>query len=896
LDERVATGSQTHEAAESSATGSDAPPARPPRRYRRKLLFTLWIVAGLLGVLYVFGPIVAAPFIQDHLQRMVSDHLWAELSIGKLSYTFPFGVRAYDVALVARDHRGGKIDLVRAKELELSLAEIPWRDRPLIIKRVVIREPSIHLVMNEDGLVGARHLIKTAEERAVEEGLPLPPPPPTKEKPSDYFRLRRFEVHDAKVMFQDRRGGEELPWVVWEKLGAHLDIEPASSGSQYKYALSTDDAPLVKGNVRGHFDIDAAVIDVERFAMELRVERGKAQPQLPPRLQQVLRDYEVEGGLTLSGKAHVAVRDPDANAYEATLDLPKATARISDHPGAPDWLSLKVRFSSQAPEEARQEVRRPVTLTELPVMTQQATSRPSAPPKNPPSSGPSKKMPTLVSIDRLEVGTGDTVLHVDKGEATIDPITEQWRVKDLLGRLEIGQDRSGLPTKVERALEKFEITGKMRMTATAAGPLRPVTGKRLMDQVDYQVIAYPREMAIRPPKWARPFTNVSGTVRANQEAITFENVEGQYLGDRYFLNTARIPMDGIERVVRVDEVVGTIQPTGRNEDYPKPFEFVARELRPSGTWFVTGWFARRRGLPPGEKPDFRFDIRADDAAGDVSKKHFPLTGVRAQIVATPQLVDIKRIDALSLGGRAIAEGYVVPGKGAAMRYDLHGWVRDVDMKALGTLVSKEHKQPKRLSGKGSANVHVWGTGKDLAGRFTAADTVKADGRFEIVDGDFYDLAAVQEISKGVKANDNEATTVGHAAGEFTLHDRIVEFPHVALSAPVLGVQGSGRATFDGQLDFDVVAAPLADWKDQMKRTNIPIVSDVAGAVLGGVQKLINTATKTLLYEFHVTGRVGEPRVTAVPVPVLTEGVAKLFGSMARGERIGEPLEGVEGRK
>jgi hypothetical protein len=419
---------------------------------------------------------------------------------------------------------------------------------------------------------------------------------------------------------------------------------------------------------------------------------------------------------------------------------------------------------------------------------------------------------------------------------------------------------------------------------------------RVMDQVDYQVIAYPRDLAIRPPKWERPFTNVSGTVRANHDVITFENVEGQYLGDRYFLTTARIPMEGIEQVVRVNEIVGTIQPTGRNEDYPKPFEFIARELRPSGSWFVTGWIARRRGLPPGEKPDFRFDIRTDDGAGDLSKKHIPLTGVRAQVVAMPQRVDIQRVDALSLGGRVIAQGHVVPGKGAAMTYEGRGWIRDVDMKALGMLLSKDHKQPKRLGGKGSANVQVSGTGKDLGGRFTAADTLKADGRFEIIDGDFYYLAAVQEISRGAKVNDNEAMTVGYAAGAFTIHDRVIEFPRVAISAPVLGVQGSGRATLDGQLDFDVVAAPLADWKDQLKRTNVPIVSDVAGEVLGGVQKLINTATKTLLYEFHVTGRVGEPKVTPVPVPVLTEGVAKLFGSMVRGERVGEPMEAVEGRK
>jgi hypothetical protein len=467
-------------------------------------------------------------------------------------------------------------------------------------------------------------------------------------------------------------------------------------------------------------------------------------------------------------------------------------------------------------------------------------------------------------------------------------------VKDLLCRLELGDDRSGLPSKVERALERLRITGKMQMTATAAGPLRPLQDRRVMDQVEYQVIAYPRELTIVPPKWSRPFTNVSGTVRANQEAITLENVEGNYQGDRYFVEGARIPMEGIERVVRVNEIVGTIQPTGKVEDYPKPFEFIARELRPAGVWYVTGSFARRKGLPPGEKPEFRFDIRTDEGAGSVSKYHIPLTDVRAQIVATPQLVEIRRIDARSLGGTVVAQGRVIPGKGAAMTYEGQGWIRDVDVKRLGTLLSKDGKEPRRLSGRGNANVRVWGTGKDLEGRFTAADTVKASGQFEVLDGDFYDLSTVQQISDGARVK-YDATTVGQAAGSFEIANRVVELPQAAISAPVLGLTGSGRATFDGDLDLEVVAAPLADWKEQIKRTKIPLVSDVAGEVLGGVQKLINTATKTLLYEFHVTGRVGEPKVTAVPAPVLRVGVAKLFGAMVKGDRIAPPLE-KEGRK
>jgi len=173
-----------------------------------------------MGVLYVFGPIIAAPYIQGRLQNMVSDHLWAELRIGKLSYDFPFGVRVRDAALVARDGKGGTVDLIRAKEVELSLAEIPRKKRPLIISRVVIHEPSIHLIMTDDGLVGGKRLVKTPEERIASEeartGEKVEIEPTEKHKPSDFFRLRKFDVREAKVMFQDRRDGRERPWVVWD--------------------------------------------------------------------------------------------------------------------------------------------------------------------------------------------------------------------------------------------------------------------------------------------------------------------------------------------------------------------------------------------------------------------------------------------------------------------------------------------------------------------------------------------------------------------------------------------------------------------------------------------------------------------------------------------------------
>jgi hypothetical protein len=50
--------------------------------------------------------------------------------------------------------------------------------------------------------------------------------------------------------------------------------------------------------------------------------------------------------------------------------------------------------------------------------------------------------------------------------------------------------------------------------------------------------------------------------------------------------------------------------------------------------------------------------------------------------------------------------------------------------------------------------------------------------------------------------------------------------------------------------------------------------------------VINTATQQLLYQFHITGRVGKPEIQTVPAPLLSEAGAAIFAKMLRpGERL-----------
>src|SRR5207244_12225084 len=102
---------------------------------------------------------------------------------------------------------------------------------------------------------------------------------------------------------------------------------------------------------------------------------------------------------------------------------------------------------------------------------------------------------------------------------------------------------SGFHRAVEQTLERLDLSGKMKLTATASGPLRPIAEKRLMDQIDFQLMADPRDFVVKPPRWNAPFTHVSGAVRTSRDCIVLENVEGLYHQDNYFLASARIPRE-----------------------------------------------------------------------------------------------------------------------------------------------------------------------------------------------------------------------------------------------------------------------------------------------------------------------------------------------------------------
>ena len=130
----------------------------------------------------------------------------------------------------------------------------------------------------------------------------------------------------------------------------------------------------------------------------------------------------------------------------------------------------------------------------------------------------------------------------------------------------------------------------------------------------------------------------------------------------------------------------------------------------------------------------------------------------------------------------------------------------------------------------------------------------------------------------------EVLSSGEAAAVFRIRERSIELRPAALNSPALGLHGAGTIDFDGRLDIDLTAFPLGDWEKHIKDSGIPLVGDAVGNVAGAVQRLLDTATRQLVYQFRVRGTLDEPRLELEPAPILTDAVRSILGHMIRKER------------
>ncbi len=818
------------------------------RRWR--ILRRCLLAIGLLVVVViVVGPPVAARVFWHRLAVMLQKGLGATLVTSGVSYRIPYGVVLYGPKVTVASPSGQTVALLDAAEIELKLGALPHKGQPLHVQLLRFQSPVIHLARRHEGKFlpmpehGLAELGAEPEENSAR---------PRRHKLAEMLRLDALRVSDAQIVL-DAPDGDGDPLL--QHLNA--DVHPAGGPGAFAASIWGVDTRTQSGS--GTIDVDGRSAQIDHLRWQLPLQELKRFP-LPSRYASA---GQFGGVISIDGNGRV--RGKTLVAASLTIDLTRGTAHL------PAWgLDL---------DDAGLHI----TLDTGPVKaTTKLTNQ--APPR------------IHMVIGDLHARSAGLAVVLKGG--TLDSDTNgRWRLNDLLGDISsTGPGISSAGTsRIAAFLQRTELRGKAEFTAAASGPMRVPRTEAEWKDLHWKMIAFPSATSFRLPSSSQPFTGVNGSVELRDGMVLLMNVIGNCGGDQYLLDSARIPLvdasrqirlADLRRQVRFEQIAGTINFNQPGPTYGGGFGKVVAQLRPVGPFAFgdgSGFVLHRKPTDstPKPPPEFLLHVSSDGGTFLLNSPHPPLTAIRGKATVAPQRIELTEFGANLLGGTIVAKGIFAPLR--PLGYDGTVSISDLDLAKMAAQFKMREPKHGKISGHGFANVHLWSaTATPIRdGAAGGLQRLMAEGEFEIYGGDFYPIPVMENVVEGIRHS--EELTVGEAAGVFSIAEQQITLKNAAVSAPAIGLQGSGKIGFDKKLDLTAVAAPLGDWADKIKQGHIPIVSDVAGNVVGAVQQLFNAAQGTLLFNIHVTGTIDHPLVEKVPAPIITQPIALLFGEMLQPE-------------
>jgi hypothetical protein len=557
-------------------------------------------------------------------------------------------------------------------------------------------------------------------------------------------------------------------------------------------------------------------------------------------VQALLQRYGITGKLRIDGSASASAKDPGANSANVTIQLQNASAKL---PGSSDAISN-------------------LNLT------------------------------AVIAVDAKEISAKLSGLSAQDGNAKfsmndgaifdIDRPAGHWKASKFDGSIEL-VDPAALPANSHVFLGDWHPAGRIDFTSTGDGPI----GKNaLWADSQIEILAYPRKFSIQPPGFPLAISQIEGgPLRITGDVLAVKDLNASYGPDQLQMKTGRlaIPPLGFHRM-EWTEINASVIMADAATPYPKLLQHVFDAARPTGEYFTAGKITVEPFDRHGAKFDYDFLISSDQATLSLVPWNIQLTQVKADTELFPDHLQVKKLEAAGLGGTISGSGTMATRAPNLFSGTVFG--DRLSLAMIGSLPVFASSTPKTLNGLESVQANF--SGSDSVGDKSAADLFEAEGQVEVFDGRFWDVPVFAGMVNKTKVG-RDALTVAEGAALFRIEHRQVELQNAAVNAPLLGMNGLGTIGFDGRLDLDVVAAPLADWRDQAKKSGIPVVSDVAGDILGALQKVVNTATGTLLYEFHVTGTASQPVIDAIPAPILTKTAAMVFHRMLNEPDKSRPL-------
>ena len=245
-------------------------------------------------------------------------HLTPDISFDDLDYQAPRTVVVRHLTFASEGQTFLEISQAR-----LELAEIPRRNRPILVQSIELGEPRLRFIVRPgvDGLVGWTQFVRP---KVIADPEVVPP----EQRLSEVLVLRRVAIRNAEVVYETLNGAGErmtLPGISLEMQTPPVANEPG----WYQLIGRLQREPLFDAQIDGRINLDTGLLEVARLQLQAAI--GEAQyATLPPAVQTFLRKHEVRGQLSLSAKGHVPLDAPAKAAGTLKAELREACFRYAD--------------------------------------------------------------------------------------------------------------------------------------------------------------------------------------------------------------------------------------------------------------------------------------------------------------------------------------------------------------------------------------------------------------------------------------------------------------------------------------------------------------------------------------------------------------------------------------
>ena len=829
-------------------------------RWQRIVLRIGIVLLVMVGLLALAAQLFVAPQIKSQLIAAVEDHLHATLTIGKIRYRIPFTVHLYNVHLIGHPENHGGEDLLSASQINLSLASLPLGKGPVVIEHLAVIDPAVHVVREPDGKIAGLDLIKPEESQHPRGPIKL----------SDLLRLRRFSLRNGSIALTDETPDAPLGPTEWRNINSDMTLTQ-NSASLYFFHFTLANGGVAGGTINGSFDVDSLQLKISRFAASVQANSVAGQSQtLPPELRDLLQRFDVGGSIAFSGAGDIPLKSPENATFTSELSLTGAKATAADGLRLDD---LRVKLTAD---------RVGALIGGL------ATTR-----------------PVTVKLSEFDAKAGGASLRIRPTTAHYEPQNGHWSLNGITGSFDSPVNGSQPPPWGLTGHSDFHVD----VVTTPHDGLAALLGSLTLANI-----------SIRPPG-VEPVSGltgraelgaVSGSDGTPVGAIVLHDVSVYYGKDHWLLNRAQIPLAPLPGRIQIDRIDGQMQFASPPMHYPGDMGDVMDQLRPGGPFTMTGTGAMQWTLESGPhysplweltiKPDIsRITTNPSERAGESTTSsltlldgRLPLTQIVGELLLTKHAFDLRHLSGRALGGdmnlsvdARVADPVVYQGKLTLTHASIEqaAALADDNPSAAnlptgdGDLTLNFFSRPAALSTTKAAATRAASTNPDAPNETLQAlvDVLGGDGKLHVTNGNLWSVPAFKNLTGRMKLA-KEAFTAGEGGGVFSIINRSIYIRRGAVNMPAIGLDGSGTVTFTRQLNVDVIAAPLGNWRHDLEQTGIPIVSGAMAVIAGGLERAVNGA-QMLLYQFRISGSADNPKVIAVPTPFLTNSAAAVFAAM-----------------